>query len=166
MLFLLLFLFFFFRFYFYFLFFLFRFLYFFVIDVVQHNGVMLLGCFMIFFSSSFFFPFFFLLFYLNAETLCCFSCLNVSPTFFCTKRFSLYQVSVSGIIPSSLYLGLGPAGSRKKPCNRSWRSYSLKKKNKKNNNNIITGKIFQISLSNSGANRIGLHQLWAKWRSF
>ena len=111
------------------------------------------------FIFSFFFPFFFLLFHLNAETLCCFSCLNVSPTFFSTKRFSLYQGSVPGIIPSSLYLGLGPAGSRKKPCNRSWRSYSFFKNNNNNNNNIIIGKIFQISLSNSGANRIGLHQL-------
>lgn len=133
MLFLLLFLFFF-RFYFYFLFFLFRFLYFFVIDVVQHNGVMLLGCFMIFFSSSFF-PFFFSFFLFvvslkrrNIVLLFLFECFS---NLFCTKRFSLYQVSVSGIIPSSLYLGLGPAGSRKKPCNRSWRSYSLKKKIKK-----------------------------------
>ena len=59
---------------------------FFLIDVVPHNSVMLLGFFMMFFFFSFFpffsFPFFFLLFHLNAETLCCFSCLNVSPTFF------------------------------------------------------------------------------------
>ena len=169
MLFLLLFLFFYSVFTFIFYFFFSVFFIFFVIDVVQHNGVMLLGCFMIFFSSSFF-PFFFSFFLFvvslkrrNIVLLFLFECFS---NLFCTKRFSLYQVSVSGIIPSSLYLGLGPAGSRKKPCNRSWRSYSLKKKNKKNNDNIIIGKIFQISLSNSGANRIGLHQLWAKWRSF
>ena len=93
----------------------------------------------------------------NIVLLFLFECFS---NLFSTKRFSLYQVSVPGIIPSSLYLGLGPAGSRKKPCNRSWRSYSFfKNNNNNNNNNIIIGKIFQISLSNSGANRIGLHQL-------
>ena len=125
---------------------------------------MLLGCFMIFFSFSFF-PFFlsFFLFFVslkrrNIVLLFLFECFS---DLFSTKRFSLYQVSVPGVIPSSLYLGLGPAGSRKKPCNRSWRSYSFFKNNNNNNNNnnIIIGKIFQISLSNSGANRIGLHQL-------
>ena len=115
--------------------------------------------FFLFIFSFFFFSFFLFVVSLKRRNIVLLFLFECFSNLFCTKRFSLYQVSVSGIIPSSLYLGLGPAGSRKKPCNRSWRSYSLKKKNKKNNNNIIIGKIFQISLSNSGANRIGLHQL-------
>ena len=66
--------------------------------------------FLFIFSFFFLSLFFFLLFHLNAETLRCFSCLNVTPIF-STKRFNLCQVSVPGIIPSSLHLGLGPAGS-------------------------------------------------------
>lgn len=83
--------------------------------------------------SWFFFPLHFFLFFSfflfvvslkrrNIVLLFLFECFS---NLFSTKRFSLYQVSVPGIIPSSLYLGLGPAGSRKKPCNRSWRSYKL-----------------------------------------
>ena len=68
------------------LFSIFSFSLFFLIEVVQHNSVMLLGFFVIFLFFSLFpffsFPVFFLLFHFNAETLFWFSCLNVSPTFF------------------------------------------------------------------------------------
>ena len=119
---------FFFRCYFYFLFFLFRFLYFFCHRCRSTQRRYVAGLFHDFFFLfifSFFFSFFLFVVSLKRRNIVLLFLFECFSNLFSTKRFSLYQVSVPGIIPSSLYLGLGPAGSRKKPCNRSWRSYKL-----------------------------------------